>query len=204
MKTQAIGFLVLSVLASSCTDITSNPLQPEIEGGNEPPVMAVAASNMRAPGWSFVKGTDGNADRTSNKYRKFTVTSTAELPAHADHWLVIFVSDETFEGQPHQRGVGVKPNKANKVAGFWADVSYTVSARAYRHSNGNSVGPRRNVDRVTTNRCPSGTQHRDGLLTSRNPVISHPENPYRCEAVPEPKGTEGEAELDECIHRRCF
>ena len=104
------------------------------------------------------------------------------------HWYVQFRSIETYNGQPHERGIFVEagPGNTHHINGFWANVRYVVRARSYAEMSPNqnqyySIGENLiEVGRFTTRGCPSTTQHRDSE--------PQPENPYRCERIPQPPG----------------
>ena len=93
-------------------------------------------------------------------------------------------SIEIYDGRPHERGIFVVAGHRTLITGFWANVRYIVRVRSYAEMTPNqnqyySIGENLiEVGRFTTRSCPSGTQHRDGE--------PHPENPYRCERIPQP------------------
>ena len=128
------------------------------------------------------------------KYEEIKPESTCICQATNDpinngsHWYVQFRSIETYEGQPHERGVFVEadPGTSRRINGFWANVRYVVRARSYAKMNNGSyysIGSNLiEVDRFTTPRCPSGSQARDGLRGGE----PNAENRYRCEMIPQP------------------
>ena len=139
--------------------------------------------------WTFdVLNNTTASDKHSNKYR-FVEFRTPETGDRGTHWYVQFRSRETYNGQPHERGVWVEEDlgSSTKIYGFWANARYIVRARSYAEAGlsgafyaiGNSLNE---VDRFTTPRCPNGTQARDQLRSGE----ANPENPYRCELIPQP------------------
>ena len=149
-----------------------------------------ATHNTTAWTFNLLSNSGPNVLAHSNKYRLVEFT-TPETGDRGTHWYVQFRSRETYNGQPHERGIWVEENleSPTKIPGFWANARYIVRARSYaqvgRHDDapfyaiGNSLTE---VDRFTTPRCPNGTQARDQLRSGE----ANPENPYRCELIPQP------------------
>ena len=203
-------FIVLLLIASiACSD--TSPVAPSVaEVGATSTNMAAAlqptasgstytdvADALTAPvrrvthhttSWSFELGTDGQHSEHTNKFRVVIFSSAPETGDEGTHWYVQFRSIETYNGQPHERGVFVEAGQGAWVYGFWANARYVVRVRSYACTNRAADGTGRNchsigenlieVGSFTTQSCPSGTQHRDSE--------PQPENPYRCELIPEP------------------
>ena len=187
------------VAPSPAADIRATPnnaaaaLEPTTSGAT----FANAATGLQAPArrvthdtavWTFNLLNDASHDEHSNKYRlvEFTTPETGDT---GTHWYVQFRSIETYEGEPHERGIFVRaqPGSVTEINGFWANTRYIVRARSYAkaglsgafYSIGNSLTE---VDRFTTPSCPTGTQPRDQLRSGE----PNAENPYRCELIPQP------------------
>ena len=145
-----------------------------------------ALSNHTNGSWTFSHETDSSARPHVNKYRRirFTVAETGDA---GTHWYVQFRSIETYQGQPHERGVFIEadPTAETLIRGFWANVRYVVRARSYAKTSAGhyySIGENlTEVARLSTPGCPAGTQRRDGLRNGE----PYPENQYRCERIPQ-------------------
>ena len=141
----------------------------------------VRRATHHTTGWTFELLTDGQHSEHTNKFRVVIFSSAPETGDEGTHWYVQFRSIETYNGQPHERGVFVEAGQGDWVYGFWANARYVVRVRSYAkvHDHYYSIGENLiEVGRFTTQSCPSGTQHRDSE--------PHTENPYRCELIPEP------------------
>ena len=203
-------FIVLLLIASiGCSDTSPVAPSPVAEVGATSTNLAAAlqptasgstytnvADALKAPvrrathdttSWSFELFTLSIHEKHLNKYRVVDIRSP-ETEDEGTHWYVQFRSIETYNGQPHERGIFVEagPGGAALINGFWANVRYVVQVRSYAKMSPNqnqnqyySIGENLiEVGRFTTPGCPSTTQHRDSE--------PHPENPYRCELIPEP------------------
>ena len=203
------AFIVLLLIASiGCSDTSPVAPSPVAEVGATSTNLAAAlqptasgstytdvADALKAPvrrvthdtGWTFNFSIDNSQRPYSNKYRGIEIRS----PGTGDegtHWYVQFRSIETYNGQPHERGVFVEAGQGDWVYGFWANARYVVRVRSYACTNTAADGTGRNCHSIgenlievggfTTESCPSGTQHRDSE--------PHTENPYRCERIPQP------------------
>ena len=197
-------FIVLLLIASiGCSDTSPVAPSPVAEVGATSTNLAAAlqptasgstytdvADALKAPvrrathdttSWSFELLTDGQHSEHTNKFRVVIFSSAPETGDEGTHWYVQFRSIETYNGQPHERGVFVEAGHGDWVYGFWANARYVVRVRSYAkvHDHYYSIGENLiEVGRFTTQSCPSGTQHRDSE--------PHTENPYRCELIPEP------------------
>ena len=205
-------FIVLLLIASiGCSDTSPVAPSPVAEVGATSTNLAAAlqptasgstytdvADALKAPvrrathdttSWSFELFTLSIHEKHLNKYRVVDIRSP-ETEDEGTHWYVQFRSIETYNGQPHERGIFVEagPGEAVLINGFWANVRYVVRVRSYACTNKAADGTGRNchsigenlieVGRFTTPGCPSTTQHRDSE--------PHTENPYRCERIPQP------------------
>ena len=168
------AFIVLLLIASiGCSGGSPVTPSPVAEIGATFTNVAVA---LEAPvrrvthhttGWTFNLLNDSAYNERLNKYR-LVEFRTPETGDEGTHWYVQFRSIETYEGQPHERGVFVEvdPNRLRHINGFWANVRYVVQARPYAKNFNHFYSIGYNLTEVgglTTPRCPSGTQPRDGI-----------------------------------------
>lgn len=129
----------------------------------------VRRATCHTTGWTFNLLDNSAYKERLNKYRVVEFT-TSETGDEGTHWYVQFRSIDTYDGQPHERGVFVEAGPAivTHINGFWANVRYVVRARSYAKIYQNrdhyySIGENLiEVGGFTTPGCPSGTQHRDG------------------------------------------
>ena len=87
----------------------------------------------------------------ANKYR-FVEFTTPETRDRGTHWYVQFRSRETYNGQPHERGIWVEENleSPTKIPGFWANARYIVRARSYAQvGNGSFYAIGNSLNEVT-------------------------------------------------------
>ena len=168
-------------VAGALEPTTSGPAFTNVAVASEAPVRG---ATHRTSHWTFEFLNNTGSRPHANRYRGVEFISSPETGDQGTHWYVQFRSIETYNGQPHERGVFIEARQGarDNIFGFWANARYVVRVRSYAQTpNGHYYSIGQNlieVGRFTTRSCPSGTQHRDS--------DPNPENPYRCERIPQP------------------
>ena len=205
-------FIVLLLIASiGCSDTSPVAPSPVAEVGATSTNLAAAlqptasgstytdvADALKAPvrrathdttSWSFELFTLSIHEKHLNKYRVVDIRSP-ETEDEGTHWYVQFRSIETYNGQPHERGIFVEagPGGAALINGFWANVRYVVQVRSYAKSE--SESDRREPDRGRHHDAMSGTVLLDRREPDRGRQVHDAKRPVEGVLASCPSGTQ--------------
>ena len=150
-------FIVLLLIASiGCSDTSPVAPSPVAEVGATSTNLAAAlqptasgstytdvADALKAPvrrvthdttSWSFELLTDGQHSEHTNKFRVVIFSSAPETGDAGTHWYVQFQSIETYNGQPHERGVFVESRAGGLGLRFLGECALCRSGCGRTHA----------------------------------------------------------------------